>query len=143
MTAKSGFVFAQSNEYADSWNRLGHKDRRIRLYLEELYEPATSLDPKSLELPVDYPFVLSAGNRRADTSNTIIRDASWDKKGQAAELYISPEDANRLDIGDGDEVRIRTKVGEAVTFAEINEIQREGTLALPNGLGVNYANVSG
>jgi anaerobic selenocysteine-containing dehydrogenase len=143
LTSKSGFLFAQSNDYEDTWNRLGHKDRRIRLHLAELYDQISNLDKTPLQLPPEYPFVLSAGNRRANTANTIIRDASWDKKGDLASIYVSPVDAERLNISNGDQVRIKTKVGSATTFAEINEIQREGTIALPNGVGLDYVNEAG
>jgi anaerobic selenocysteine-containing dehydrogenase len=68
----------------------------------------------------------------------IVRDPSWDKKGNAGSLYINPLDAKRLKLIDGDRVKILTQTGEAVTQIEITELQREGSLALPNGLGVDY-----
>ena len=140
---KSGFTYTDSVDYEDSWERVGYPDKRIRLHLEELFPRLADLDASPLERPSDFPFVLAAGNRRGGTANTIIRDPSWDRKGNAASLYVNPEDAKRLNIADGDAVRITTKIGSATTHAELSEIQREGTLALPNGLGIDYRNHNG
>jgi len=35
-------------------------------------------------------------------------------------------------------VRVSTATGAAETYVEITEKQRKGTLALPNGLGIDY-----
>ena len=87
--------------------------------------------------------MLAAGNRRATTANTIVRDGSWDSKGLASSLYLNPDDALDLGLANGDTARITTATGSATTFVEINDIQRKGTVALPNGLGIDYRRESG
>ena len=55
-----------------------------------------------------------------------------------ASLWIHPEDADRLKVTNGDNVRVSTQIGSAETYVEITEKQRQGTLAIPNGLGIDY-----
>jgi len=55
-----------------------------------------------------------------------------------ASLWIHPEDAEKLKIANGDNVRVSTATGSAETYVEITEKQRQGTLAIPNGLGIDY-----
>ena len=56
----------------------------------------------------EFPFVLSAGERRSDTSNTAVRDVSWHRKGAYGTLRMHPADAAALGCADGDWVRIVT-----------------------------------
>ena len=50
---------------------------------------------------------------------------------------VHPEDAARLGVADGDEVRLRTRVGEVVAPAEIDEDIMPGVVSLPHGFGHN------
>ncbi|MEO1335234.1 MAG: molybdopterin-dependent oxidoreductase, partial [Myxococcota bacterium] len=143
LASASGFVFADAGDYADSWARIGYPDKRIRLHLEELFPRVTSLDTQPLALPAAFPFILAAGNRRGTTANTVIRDARWDAKGKLAYLYMNPVDAGRLQLVDGDTVRITTKTGSATTQVELSEIPRPGSIALPNGVGLDYRSEDG
>ena len=140
---QSGFVFADAGEYSDSWERVGYPDKRIRLHLTELFPRIADLDASPLKRPAEFPLILAAGNRRGTTANTIIRDPSWDRKGMAASLYINPEDADRLGLADGDMVCVTTQTGSAKTHIEFSEKQRIGTIAIPNGMGIDYRNHNG
>ena len=144
ITKKSGIVFTDSgDDYADTWNRMKTPDKRISLYLEELFPKLDSLDASLLSGSEEFPFILTAGQRRSETANTIIRDSSWDKKNKVASLYISPSDAEALAINDGDNIRIVTKVGAAQTYVEVTDHQPTGFVSLPNGLGLDYVNEKG
>ena len=90
-----------------------------------------------------FPFVLSAGERRSFTANTIVRDPSWRKKDPDGALRISPRDAEALGVSSGDAVRLTTRSGSAVVPVEITETMQAGHLALPNGLGLSYPTASG
>ncbi len=136
--SESGFVYTDSDDYHDSWNRVGYPDKRIRLHLDELFPRVKNLDPSPLESLGEYPFVLAAGQRRPSTSNTIIRNQTWGNDGKAASLYINPDDAAELLLSDGDTVRVTTHIGSAKADIELNERQRKGSLSLPNGFGIDY-----
>lgn len=138
LNSPSGFIYTDSLTYEDSWERLGYPDKKIRLHLEELFPKVAALDAKPLERSADFPFVLAAGQRRATTTNTIIRDGSWDKTGQLGTLTMSPGDAARLALSGGDRVRVRTQTGAAETVVELSDAQPDGAIALPNGVGLEY-----
>ena len=143
INSPSGFIYTDSGDYADSWERVGYPDKKIRLHIEELFPQVADLDQSPLRLPEGFPFILAAGNRRGTTSNVIIRDPTWDKDRKAGSLYINPQDAARLGLQEGDTVEIATETGAASTHIEITDMQRAGTLALPNGFGVDYQNHNG
>ena len=143
LNSPSGMIFASAADYADSWERIGYEDGRIRVHIAELFPEVENLDETLLELPEDFPLIMSAGNRRATTANTIVRDHSWCNKPAATSLQVSPADAARLGLAEGDRVRLSTQIGSAETQVEINEIQRAGTIALPNGVGIDYRDEDG
>lgn len=139
----SGFCFTKSDDYRDSWSRMGLASKRIPLYLEELFPQLAKLDQIPLQTEPAYPLRLTAGQRRSGTTNTIIRNPQWDKKGTASALYIHPEDAQPLELASGDYARLTTQTGEAVVQVELTQTQRPGLLSLPNGWGVAYESTPG
>lgn len=144
LNSPSGFVFSDcGDDYSDSWKRMGRANKRILLYLEELFPHLTTLDAKALENPPEFPLTLTAGQRRGETANTIIRDASWDKKNKVASLYMHPKDAEALGIESTERVRVVTQAGAGETDVLVTEHQRPGFIGLPNGVGLDYINQSG
>ncbi len=118
-----------------SWQRLGRQ--RIELHLPELLDAVAGLGARPRpELDPSYPFVLSAGERRAFTANTIIRDPRWRRRDPEGRLRMSPADAERLGLASGDLVRLRTRRGSVEVPVDVTDTMRAGHLALPNGLGV-------
>jgi anaerobic selenocysteine-containing dehydrogenase len=87
----------------------------------------------------EYPFVLSAGERRSFTANTIFRDPTWRKRDASGALRLSPDDATALGLDDGDPARLTTERGSADVVVEISPMMRAGHISLPNGLGVTEA----
>ena len=87
--------------------------------------------------------MLSAGERRSSTANTIFRDPEWRKRDAGGALRISPEDAGRLGLTDGGRAVVTTTRGSAETLVEISEAMRSGHISLPNGLGVDYPGEDG
>ena len=138
----SGVVFAVS-DYADSWNAVRLPDRRINLYLPELLPELEKLAAGLPEHPTSYPFVLSAGERRSETSNTSVRDASWHRKGTFGTLRINPLDAAELGCRDGDWVRLTTARGSADAPVEITDELQPRHVSLPNGQGIDYRRADG
>ena len=58
-----------------------------------------------------WPFLLSAGERRSFTANTIFRDPAWRKKDAEGALRVLPPDAAALGVTDGAR-RVTTEAGE-------------------------------
>ena len=49
----------------------------------------------------EWPFLLSAGERRSFTANTIFRDPAWRKRDPDGALRVAPTDAAALGLADG------------------------------------------
>lgn len=142
LTSPSGKVFAKST-YADSWSAIPRPGNRIELHIPELLAELRKLEGSEPPRDPDFPFILAAGERRSDTSNTTVRDASWHKRGRYGTLRMHPDDAERLGCADGDRVRVVTRRGSAEVELELTDAMREGHVSLPNGQGLEYRDASG
>jgi anaerobic selenocysteine-containing dehydrogenase len=134
----SGVVYAE-----DDWDGAGRwittDDRKLHLALDDmLAEWAETLERTDTPSDDAFPFVLSAGERRSFTANTIIRDPAWRKKDPQGTLRLNPSDAASLGVTDGGTVRVTTKRGTATVPAELTDTMRPGHCSLPNGLGLSY-----
>ncbi|NJD30854.1 MAG: molybdopterin oxidoreductase family protein [Gammaproteobacteria bacterium] len=138
----SGLIFAVS-DYADSWEAVRLPDHRINLYLAELMPELERIDREPLPRDAEYPFILSAGERRGETMNTLVRDASWHRKGAYGALRLSPADAGLLGCRTGDTLKLSTRRGSAAVVAEVTDIMRPGHISLPNGQGLDYRSADG
>jgi formate dehydrogenase len=97
--------------------------------LDSLGDPPGSSD--------EWPFLLSAGERRSFTANTIFRDPAWRKRAGQDALRIATDDAERLGLSDGDRVRVVTERGESTIDVVVDAGMHPGHLALPNGTGTD------
>ena len=138
----SGVVFARSN-HEESWRAIRGAGNRINLAIPELLE---QLDEALRAVPVtdpDYPFILSAGERRSDTANTAVRATDWHKKGIYGALRISPQDAAGIGCETGDKLRLSTGRASADVVVEISDMMAPGHISLPNGTGIDYTDANG
>ncbi|PYM11378.1 MAG: hypothetical protein DMD81_27080 [Candidatus Rokuibacteriota bacterium] len=123
----SGVVFSV-DDYDETWRRIQTDDGHVKLGIPELLG---ELDALRDEVPPGddpaWPFLLSAGERRSFTANTIMRDPGWRKIDADIALRVSPSDAARIGIVDGGHARLTTKRATAVV-----------AVALPNGLGLDH-----
>ena len=97
LASPSGVTFTV-DDYDDSWRRVGTEDGRFHLVIPELLDELATL-AQGLPSDAEYPFVLSAGERRSFTANTIFRDPSWRKKDLDG-APGQPLDAQRLGVVD-------------------------------------------
>ncbi|UDY36603.1 molybdopterin-dependent oxidoreductase [Dermatobacter hominis] len=136
LDSPSGVVFS-SDDPEDSWARVATADGRIHvdneLMIEALAGLATADVPGS---DPDLPLVLSAGERRSFTANTIFRGPAWRKRDAAGALRVSEADAAALGLADGDPALLSTERGTARVVVEVSPAMRAGHISLPNGLGV-------
>jgi len=138
LESRSGLTFAVDT-HENVWRRMRARSGTVNLHVPELLgelallatEPPPPPDPA-------FPFVLSAGERRSFTANTVYRDPAWRKKDAAGALRVSPVDATRLGLADGATARVTTKRGSVTVAVEVSDTMQPGHVSLPNGLGLDY-----
>ena len=136
---RSGVVFAKMRDYAESWERVGTRGGRIQLALPELFAAIAKLSYETPARDADYPLYLSAGERRSETTNTIIRDPDARvKKSRGLALRISPEDAERAGVEAGGVARVVTRRGSCEVSVDVTDAMSPGHISLPNGYGLDY-----
>jgi anaerobic selenocysteine-containing dehydrogenase len=143
LSSRSAVVFSV-DDWEESFARVNTPNRRLQLAVPELFPELESLasEPAPGGSP-EYPFVLSAGERRSFTANTIIRNPEWRKKDRGGALRMHPDDAKRVGIAAGGRARISTRRGSAEVFVEISDRMQPGHVSLPNGLGLDFPDAGG
>ncbi len=143
LSSESGLVFTV-DEYPETFARLAYPDKLIRLTIPALVDELAGLSDELTRAPdPDFPLVLSAGERRSGTANTIFRDPSWRKQDREGALRVHPDDAQRLGITDGGRARLTTRRGSAAVTIEVSDALQPGYVSLPNGLGLSYPGEDG
>jgi anaerobic selenocysteine-containing dehydrogenase len=142
LDSPSGAVFSVST-LRDSWSALPREGHRIHLYIPELVAEIEKLEGSRPPVDPEFPFVLAAGERRTDTSNTAVRDAAWHKRGRYGTLRIHRRDADALGCQDGDTVRVTTRRGSVEAELEVSDMMQPGHVSLPNGQGLEYRDDAG
>ena len=143
LSTRSGVTFT-SDTWDGVWKYVRGRDRRFTVAIPSLLEDLAGLgEGPSAWTTEEFPFVLAAGERRAFTANTIIRDPDWRRRDRDGALRISPGDAESLGLQPGGRVRVVTETGSAETSVEITDTLQPGHVTLPNGLGVDHPQVDG
>ncbi|MEN9630806.1 MAG: hypothetical protein RJA10_4034 [Pseudomonadota bacterium] len=143
LAARSGLVFSV-DEWDESWRRVATPNGRIQLALPEFFDALRALPGEPAPAaPADYPFVLSVGERRSYTANTIIRNPEWRRKDRAGALCMNPADAGRLGVASGGRVRVTTRRGRAEVVVEVSARMQPGHVSLPNGQGTDFPGADG
>jgi anaerobic selenocysteine-containing dehydrogenase len=136
LASPHGVTFSD-DEWDTVWRRVRTDDGRIHLWIDELAAELAALPDDEPVTSAEFPFVLSAGERRSFTANTIFREAGWRKRDAEGALRLSPADAGSLGVSSGDLVRVVTARGAAQVVAEVFEGMQPGHVSLPNGLGLD------
>jgi len=136
IASRDGVVITK-HTYEQGWSMVRTADGKVHAEIPELLDDLASLGAAPTDhRTADFPFILSAGERRAFTANTIMRDSTWRKKDPDGALRLSPADAAALGVESGDKIRITTRGGSAVAPVEVNETMQDGHITLPNGMGL-------
>jgi formate dehydrogenase len=143
LASPSGLVFTV-DEQEDTWRRVRTSDGRIHVDIAEMLEMLSALitsdgptrDP-------EFPLVLSAGERRSFSANTIVRDPTWRKRDARGALRVSPADAARIGLADGDRARLTTARSSVEVVIEVSDAMQPGHISLPNGMGIDEPDASG
>jgi anaerobic selenocysteine-containing dehydrogenase len=131
------------DDYDETMRRVETSDNKVDLVIDILLDEFDALAlGRPPEWSDEFPFVLSAGERRSSTANTIQRDPGWRKKDVQGALRVSADDAMRIGLADGDRARVTTKRGSAVAVVEVTDTLLAGHISLPNGFGIGPGGTS-
>jgi formate dehydrogenase major subunit len=121
-----------------------------RLWKEPLVGPRAPFVPVEFEAPVDaldadFPIRLTTG-RRLDSYNTGVQTAGYASPLRRGEsLDLSPEDAERYGVEDGERVTVRSRRGCVVAPVRIDSSLRPGlafmTLHFPDQVSTNQLTI--
>jgi anaerobic selenocysteine-containing dehydrogenase len=138
LATPSGVTFT-SDDWDDVWTYVRRPDRRFTVDIPELTEKLHDLrTAPSTWVTDEFPLVLSAGERRSFTANTIYRDPTWRRRDVQGALRISSQDAAALGLTQGDTARVTTATGSATTLVEVTDMMQPGHISLPNGYGLDH-----
>jgi anaerobic selenocysteine-containing dehydrogenase len=143
IAGESGIMFSK-DDWDESAKRIETDSGRIQLALPELLPELAHLEGGAEASTTDaFPFVLTAGERRSFTANTIFREPAWRRKDADGALRISPADAARIGVEEGGRVRVTTKRGSVEVPVEISDRMQAGHVSLPNGMGTDATDDTG
>ena len=123
-----------------TWRRLKTSDGLVHVGIPELLDELAGLAD---EVPpggdAEWPLMLSAGERRSFTANTNFRDPAWRKKDPDGALRLSPLDAERIGLVDGDAAKLTHEACAARSSPiTLDDSMQPGHIAVPNGLGLDH-----
>lgn len=142
LASKSAITFSV-DDWEESFARVATHNGRIQLAIPELFDELDGLASEPERVDAEFPFVLSAGERRSFTANTIMRNPDWRKKDRAGALRMHPDDAKSAGVEQGGRVRGTTRRGSAEVQVELSDRMQPGHISLPNGLGLDFPDASG
>lgn len=119
------------DEYVEDLNRLNVSFINLRLALVEKPEQPNQL--------------LLIGRRDARTCNSWMHNSYRLVKGKPGCIaHINSKDAERMEIGNGELIRVSSRVGEITIPVEVTDSIRQGVISIPHGWGhgVNQTKLS-
>ena len=108
---------------------------RIDLFAGPFAEELERLGARMTELAADGRLRL-VGRRHLRSNNSWMHNVDVLVKGKLrCTLQVHPDDAARLDLTDGADAMIRSRVGEVVAPVEVTDVIMVGVVSLPHGWG--------
>ena len=92
---RSGVAFTA---HESPWSLVERPDRKLHLAVPGMLEWLAELDPADAAPDTAWPFVLSAGQRRLNNANQILRDPGTRANDPDGALYIHPLDLDALGL---------------------------------------------
>lgn len=143
LASDDGVVFTR-HLHTEAWGLLKVDDGKIHPNIPIMLDKLAELvDQPTTYATEEFPFILSAGERRSFSANTIFRDPDWRKTDREGALAIHPTDAERLGLHDGDRVALTTATGRAEPVVTLDDSMRPGHISIPNGMGLDYPDAHG
>ena len=125
-----------------------HDDKLIDLAFDYFMGDLSRLNKHFFAVPpiVDNSLQL-IGRRHLKTNNSWLHNSQrmvkgTDKGNKRCTAQIHPQDAARFDIADGQQIKVRSRVGEVSIPAEVTEKIMPGVISIPHGWGHNKADTN-
>ena len=115
----------------------------MHLAIPTLLDALAALDADDAQPSIDYPYVLSAGQRRLQNVNQILRAPFFRKRDPDGALQIHPDDLAALGVDEDGWVIVESQRGELVARARLDDGLRRGYVTLPHGYGQAYPAADG
>ncbi len=123
------------------WDLIKYPNKKIRLHIPEMLEWLENLPETLAKITAyerDYPFNLIVGERRSYNVNTVIRNPLWRKMDAEGALKIHPADAEKLEVANGDTVKLSSRSGSIKILTKVTDEVSLGVLSMPHGHGLKY-----
>lgn len=138
--APSGIAFSIDDSV---WDLIETPDRRVHLAIPTLLDAVTSLEPADVLPPAEFPYILSAGQRRLQNVNQILRAPFFRKRDPDGALFVHPADLAEIAVEEDAWVIVESRRGEVVVRARSDSGMRRGFVMLPHGYGQAYPAADG
>jgi anaerobic selenocysteine-containing dehydrogenase len=129
-------------EGEDNMDVIRNEDGKFNVFIPEVENWVKSIEPaaeeKALDMNDEFPLVLCAGRHSNDVANTLMRDPSWNEGRRSCTMCMHPESAEKLNISDGQMVKIITEAGQEEIELEVTDKVRVGQVLIPHGFGMVY-----
>ncbi len=133
------------SDISDNFSELSTEDKKINVHIPEMAEWLSEIEPAreklELELDAQYPLILSSGRHIPFNANTLMRNPAWNEGRRACTCIMNPADAEKLNMRDGEMVKVSTEAGSVEIELEVTERTRKGYVMIPHGFGLEYGGV--
>lgn len=120
-----------------------HQDKKIHLWCSEIDQNIRRITPEKEAAALDedsreYPLLLSAGRHADGGDNTSMRNPATYQYRKPYTVMMNPEDAERFNLREGQEVRVTTKGGSVTAPLEISCQAGRGYALIPHQFGLKF-----
>ncbi|GFD81597.1 oxidoreductase [Tenacibaculum sp. KUL118] len=117
---------------------LFHEDKKIHLDFDYFMADLNRVNTHFFEKENQSQSMVLIGRRHIKTNNSWLHNSPRMVKGNnRCTLQMHPDDGAKYGIGDGDEVNVKSRVGQLTIEAEITDAIMPGVVSIPHGWGHN------
>jgi len=117
---------------------LFHEDKKIHLDFDYFMADLNRVNTHFFEKENQSQSMVLIGRRHIKTNNSWLHNSPRMVKGNnRCTLQLHPDDGAKYGIGDGDEVNVKSRVGQLTIEAEITDAMMPGVVSIPHGWGHN------
>jgi formate dehydrogenase len=131
--APHGLIYGKKR-YGDLAGIIAHPDKKVQLAPAVFVEHTREALRATPSVDERYPLVLT-NKRIREAMNSWLNESPGLTRLTDNPLEIHPEDAERLGIADGDQVRVTSPVGSIELTAELSDRMRVGVVCCAHGFG--------